>query len=549
MEADLLASLLRVARVAGEGTNLDAALENALEAARSATGAAGASLLMLDEQGRYARGVYSRGHDALAVSADEARHLLGDGLAGWVVRTRAVARIDDVSQDARWHSFAAQANRIGSALSAPIQSGTALVGVLTLVHPERSWFRDEHGRLLESAAAQIALALRNAQIADARARVTLLNRVLEISIRRAEASDIAREAAEVIAAGTRWPHVYVALPGEDGRFRLHGRTAAGAPERPLMDRGLLGRVFTRRVAESVDEVSGRADDSATSRPGVAVPRPRSRLAIPLRQPSGSLGVIAFESERPGRFDDEEVAFAEALAEAVSLGLGKASHAQARAELTRALVHDLRGPVTSILTSLELLRRDGMSANDLRLLDVAEKNARRQATLIEGILELSRLERGTIPLRRSAVRLGGLVDEVLRLAAPRAEARHVTLSSEVPPDLPAPSVDRELVSRVLENLVDNAIKFSPPSGAIRVAGRVEGPTVEIRVSDEGPGIDESVRPRLFQSFATGNVVGKGSGLGLAFCRLAILAHGGRIWVESPEAAGTTIAFSLPAETFA
>jgi len=102
-----------------------------------------------------------------------------------------------------------------------------------------------------------------------------------------------------------------------------------------------------------------------------------------------------------------------------------------------------------------------------------------------------------------------------------------------------------VSRILHNLVGNSIKFAPEGGAIRISALSDSPSMlRVTVSDDGPGIPSELRDRLFQKFTTGDVSGRGTGLGLAFCRLAVEAHGGRIWVDTEPGRGSTFSFTLP-----
>jgi signal transduction histidine kinase len=121
-------------------------------------------------------------------------------------------------------------------------------------------------------------------------------------------------------------------------------------------------------------------------------------------------------------------------------------------------------------------------------------------------------------------------------------------SDVPSDLPEAWADRNLLGRVLDNLLGNAIKFTPPGGVVRVsAERTQGENLRIRVRDTGRGVPAELRPRLFQKFAAGTQKERGSGLGLAFCRLVVEAHGGRIWLESEPGAGAVFVFTLPHRT--
>ena len=139
----------------------------------------------------------------------------------------------------------------------------------------------------------------------------------------------------------------------------------------------------------------------------------------------------------------------------------------------------------------------------------------------------------------------LVADALRLAGPRAQARRLSLVEDVPEDLPAAWVDPGLIERVLANLVGNAIKFSPEGGAVTVSARAVGAEgIRVSVSDSGPGIEAALRPRLFSKFAPGAHPARGSGLGLAFCRLAVEASGGRIWLEEQPGPGALFVFTIP-----
>jgi signal transduction histidine kinase len=541
-QSELFANLLTVARGAGEGPGLDAALEGTLRLARAATGATGSSFMLLDESGGFTRGIYTRGESARSFEPAEAEPLLREGLSGWVAREKRSAIVPDVERDPRWCPLPAPDIAVRSTLAVPIATGTALVGILTLDHPEPDRFAETHRRLMESAAAQIALVLRNVQIADARLRAArrerLLNAVLRVSARRLEADAIARAAVEAISLETGWHSVWVAIPDEEGRFRLLGTT--GVSEQAL-GQGVIGRAYAKGETQVVADVSRDPDYVPGARRG------HSELAVPMRQGGRTFGVLDVESPRLAAFGRDEIALCESLAEAIGLGLENARLSREREELVNTMVHDLRSPMVSIMGSLQFLARaEGLEPGERRLLEMAERNAQRLASLVTAILDVSRLEQGAMRLQLTRFALAPLVAEVLRLAAPRAEARRLELTSSVPDDLPELEADRGLVLRVLENLVGNAIKFSPEAGGpVRVAAQRETGRVTVSVSDSGPGVDEAARRRLFQKFAPGDHEARGSGLGLAFCRLAVEANGGRLWLDQAEAAGARFVFSLPA----
>lgn len=218
----------------------------------------------------------------------------------------------------------------------------------------------------------------------------------------------------------------------------------------------------------------------------------------------------------------------------------------RDDLTHALVHDLRNPLTGIKGSLEVLAEGRPSPAQRDMLQIARNNAQRMLGLVDAIMDVSRLESGQLPLERQPVHLAALVAEALQLQQPLASEKQLHLDNVVSAELPPVLVDPRLTVRVLHNLIDNAIKFTPRGGAIHVSA---APTpaasqLAVSVSNTGPEIPAALRSRLFQKFAAGRGTGHGSGLGLAFCRLAIEAHGGRIWVEDGSAGETTVTFTLP-----
>ncbi len=242
-------------------------------------------------------------------------------------------------------------------------------------------------------------------------------------------------------------------------------------------------------------------------------------------------------------------------------------AQMREDLTRTMVHDLRNPINVISGSLELLERhrEGLSDEQHAIVALARESTQKVFELVNNILDVSRLESGQMPLEREPVCLGDLIAEAIRLQTPLASDKDVRLESDVPSTLPRAWTDPWLMERVLQNLIDNAIKFTPGGGLVRVsAGRMDDETkgrnngsgnslayLYVSVSDNGSGIPSELQGRLFQKFVTGGRKGTGSGLGLAFCKLAVEAQDGCIWIESAgplpgnEAArGTTFTFTLP-----
>jgi signal transduction histidine kinase len=219
--------------------------------------------------------------------------------------------------------------------------------------------------------------------------------------------------------------------------------------------------------------------------------------------------------------------------------------QLRDDLQHMIIHDLRNPLTIIHTGLNLLvDNPALSAYDRRILDMSRSNSSRAVMLINAILDANQLEQGKIPIEASSVQIFEIVNEVIASIAPLAQIQSIIIKSELPDDLPSAWADERLMVRILQNLVDNAVKFSPKNGRVCVRATPIDDQLRISVSDEGPGIPPALQSNVFDKFAAGDNLRRGSGLGLAFCKLAIEAHGGKIWVDSSAEQGTTFSFSVP-----
>jgi len=181
-----------------------------------------------------------------------------------------------------------------------------------------------------------------------------------------------------------------------------------------------------------------------------------------------------------------------------------------------------------------------------LMSIAIRSAGRLSRLVDSLLDLRRLEAGQMVLSRAQTNVNQLIAEAAEQVLPAAEGKDTVLRVELPPRLPFVSMDGDMIRRVIINLMDNAVKYTPRGGSIAVGAKATVTEVTISVRDNGPGIPPSEHTRVFNKFARlqREAAPKGLGLGLAFCRLAIEAHGGKIWVESAVGRGSTFLFTLP-----
>lgn len=233
-------------------------------------------------------------------------------------------------------------------------------------------------------------------------------------------------------------------------------------------------------------------------------------------------------------------------------------AQARKDFSSMIVHDLRGPLTAIMTSIKLLNEiaaqdDALGSSVRDTTDASLRAVRKLLNLVDSLLDVSKLESGVLALEREPADLAAMCRSIVDELAPLAEELEVELGLDLPADLPVLDVDAEKIERVLLNLIDNAIKFTPAGGSVCVQARVPGAhdqgdqAVRLDVVDTGPGVPDEYKERLFDRFA--QIKGqhgrrRGTGLGLTFCKMAVEAHGGAIWIEDNPEGGAVFSLTLP-----
>jgi K+-sensing histidine kinase KdpD len=235
----------------------------------------------------------------------------------------------------------------------------------------------------------------------------------------------------------------------------------------------------------------------------------------------------------------------------------------RQNLTSMIVHDLRSPLTSIMTSIDLIFKGfigDVPPRQREVLSIAFESAEHLLSMVNLMLDISRLEGGRMPLKREAVALDWAIQRAIDRLAPIARKKQIQVNA-----------DSDLIMRVLQNLIDNALKFSPHGTGITIQVREPDTPltladaslmvsssnemvvtlypehmVTVAVRDYGPGIAPADQEKIFAKFGQAGKWRKdGTGLGLTFCKLAVEAHGGRIWVESVPGEGSTFAFTMPA----
>jgi PAS domain S-box-containing protein len=221
----------------------------------------------------------------------------------------------------------------------------------------------------------------------------------------------------------------------------------------------------------------------------------------------------------------------------------------RDDLTAMIYHDLRSPLANIVSSLDVLAtifNGNENAGAKSVLSIAMRSTDRIQRLVNSLLDINRLESGQAIVSQQAASPAGLAGEAIEAAHPMIENRRQFLKTNLHGKLPFVWVDVDMIRRVLINLLENASKFTPAEGMIEIGAAPDGDWVKMWVQDNGPGIPALEQERIFGKFMRlkGASTTSGLGIGLAFCRLAISGHGGRIWVESQPGQGSKFIMTLP-----
>ena len=509
--------LYNVSRELTSDLELRTVLSRVLSLSSKNLGAERASVIVLDEHQQPVDGALIVPDHLYSHTIEQLRGTLDRGLAGWVVRNRQPALVTDSSQDERWQQRpddAVERSGAKSAICVPVNARDTVVGVITLVHPSPRFFNKEDLALLSAIADQAGIAIYNAR----------LHGDLQAAHRRYQ--ELFNDSIDPIFI-TGWDGSV--LEANRQACNLSGFDPSGKHGMRMED--LLGLEMEWILAHNLELQDGtpvRIESKLHSREGNFIPVEAYIRKVNIGGEDALQWILRDITERK-QLDT------------------------LRDTLTESIVHDLRAPLSNVISSLEFL---GMfmpvtdNENFREVLSIATRSAGRVFRLITSLLDINRLEAPASILESNWEEAPSLIAEAIDVIQPNVDGKRLVLQVNIAPDLPKLWVDRDMIVRVLINLLDNAVKYTANEKLLKVdvvlQPEMNPEMIQFSIKDEGPGIPEQEKDAVFDKFyRLGSEQKKtGFGLGLAFCKLAIEAHNGRIWAESKPGDGSCFFFQLP-----
>ncbi|MBZ0293868.1 MAG: GAF domain-containing protein [Anaerolineae bacterium] len=516
-ESQRLESLYRIARALhDQDMNVQSILQTVLSMAGKAIGAPHGCVITFNSIDAIEQAYI------LGENADDPNErtlweiLINQGLIGFAVYGRRTVIVRDLQSDPRWPQLPKNTfiPYHGSAIGLPLEKNGRILGVMILVHDQVDYFTDEIVAMLEAIANISSAAITNAvEFSSAHASKTRYQWLFNDSIVPIILTDLH---GNVVDANR-----------QACAFLEYDHDAIKEQHIALIHRMGTGPLGASRFSSLQTGKELEFRTTAWTESGTEIP-----VSVRARR-------LSFENEDVIEWVEQDIS-------------AQLELEQLRADLSAMVYHDLRGPLQTINNSLALLHRLlGKQENQSipELIQVGIRSVRRLSRMVESLLDIQRLEEGKAVLDRKTISLHSLLAEAAQLVQPLALEVNQELNFDVNEEMPWLKIDSDMILRVVTNLMENAVKYTPENGTITLSAHMQDDEVQISITDSGPGIPPHMQRQIFDKFSRVKYTDapRGLGLGLAFCRLAVEAHGGRIWVESEPGRGSTFLFSLPLQS--
>jgi PAS domain S-box-containing protein len=508
--------LLKISQELAASLDLHTVLKRVLILSTANIGAERASLVVLDKFGNAVDAVILLKGALVDTTIEQMQEVITSGLAGWVIRNKQPALLSDTAQDERWLSRSVSGHDVPaskSALCVPVKAREELVGVLTIVHSEANYFTQDHLALQQAIADMAGIAINNARLYE------------EIQNARERYYDLFEDSVDPILVTDLKG---VILEANRQALSFTGYSIDELLHSTIRDLHSIPEAKTGAHYELVP-----ADDSMTYESDLVR---KNRDVMPVEVHVSQIRISGSKCMQWIFRDLKERKALDKL----------------REDLSAMIYHDLRAPLANIISSLEIMS-SLLSAEDSHsftsLFEIADRSTERMQRLLSGLLDINRLESGQQIAVKQQTDINKLAGEVIESIRPMTRAKNIHVESDLSQEIPEILVDEDMIRRVMMNLIENASKFSPTGSTVKIGSYVKDNFIFVWVDDQGSGIPEKAKERIFDKFVQlhdENSI-KGLGLGLAFCRLAVQAHGGTIWIENLPQGGSRFIFTLPVES--
>ena len=485
----------------------------------------------------------------------------GHGLLGILIEQGQPLRVRDMSKDPRQSGFPPHHPPMTSLLGLPISLKGRIVGDLYLtdkIGAEEFSVEDEWWMSLFTQ--QAAVAIENANLhkktREARQRAQTLAELTSALNQAIEPQALFQQITQAACRLLELPAAALYLLNiERNRFELQAQMGLSQTRPDETFLPLEGSVAAQVLA--TDQPIAVCDTQSLAEiyflPMANGVRPRALLVVPIHQHHQPLrGVIEVYAVEPREFSLEEVALLEAFAGPSALVLERVRLYQQKEEFLSMTAHDLRAPLTAIKMSAGLLEANlpgDLPQPLLQLVANINRNSERLNTMLEDLLDLTRLEQGQLPLNLTDLELGEVVTATVQTLTPLFESKHQKLRLVWPTGAIKVRLDRRRFEQILVNLLTNAHKYTPDNGQVTISFELTPKQIKLGISDNGPGIPPDEQGRVFDRYyrraqhEQGSEI-SGSGLGLPIARRLTELHGGKLWVESVVGQGSTFWLELP-----
>ncbi len=558
--------IYEIGLMAHRSHDLESVLQSISERILQITGASFASVALVDEALKEAvltvgvlrkKGIVPLGF----------RQPIDKGIIGKVVRTGQYICCEDTGRSAEYLNVVPN---MRSELVVPLSFGGRTIGALNVESDRLAQFGATDIALLQAIANPVALAIENARLfQEERKRhmhMAMLNQLNQVLTSTIDLDTLLGRVVETIRIQLDYSFVAIGLLDENNKVVLKAVNSIHPVDLPIghaqdIGEGVMGEVVATGKSILVTDVRGRPNYIPVHKDF------RCEMCSPLRIGSRVIGCLDVESLKPANFDKDDLLMFETVADHIAQAIENAETlrrvTKLREHLSRMIIHDLRNPLSVIASSLEFLdvQKTGLpDAKKRKYLEVARASCDDIFALLDALLELQRIEAGKLELNREVLDPSEILQHIFPRLQVRAEVAGRSLTCEICDHPPKVEVDRNLFSRVLQNLVMNALKFTEKGGHIHISIQLAADSlvwkhlktaahgVLFSVQDDGCGIPANELETIFEKFVTleshSHSAQRGAGLGLTFCREIALAHNGAIWVESQPGKGSTFYVLLP-----